>query len=430
MLLGKFHFPHRWWAILPAAGFLCLAFNSHSLAQDRGQTAKPSSPIAAEPRLALVIGNSAYKGSPLSNPVNDARDMAALLRQVGFKVIAGENMTQAETVRAIGEFGQNLRRGGVGLFYFAGHGMQVRGENYLIPVNAEINKELDVEVEAVKLARVLNEMEEAKNRLNLVILDACRNNPFARSFRSGSNGLSSVNAPTGTLIAYATSPGSTASDGAKRNGLYTEELLAAIRTPGLKVEDVFKRVRTQVRRKSGENQVPWESSSLEGDFYFVPDASQSSLSNAITPPSAQPASQPGREEVPSAPPSTQDGGRWIVIADKRIDVAADEAWTDTGIQVQSGQYLTLRASGPQVNLGNYGYAGPRGVSRADARKPSGDCPTGALLARLGAETICIEAERSFTAKAAGKLQLGLNESNLSDNQGTLVVKVVVQEYRR
>ncbi|MGH9939188.1 MAG: caspase family protein, partial [Blastocatellia bacterium] len=189
--------------------------------QERGQgTNRPANPTT-EPRVALVIGNGAYQDAPLLNPVNDASDMAAALKKVGFDVIAGQNRTQGAMLRDIDEFGRRLKRGGVGLFYFAGHGMQVRGENYLIPVGVKIQKELDVEVEAIKLSRVLNEMEEAHNRLNILILDACRNNPFARSFRSGANGLGQVAAPAGTLIAYATNPGSTASDGPGRNGLYT-----------------------------------------------------------------------------------------------------------------------------------------------------------------------------------------------------------------
>ncbi|MGH9843230.1 MAG: hypothetical protein ACREEM_31205, partial [Blastocatellia bacterium] len=166
----------------------------------------------------------------------------------------------------------------------------------------------------------------------------------------------------------------------------------------------------------------------KGDIVFVAPGGP----NVRRPPALPP---PRREEVAPVEPIHPDtstpggGGRWVVIADKRIEVAANEATTDTGIQVRAGQYLALRASGPQINLGGYGYAGPGGVSRADARKPLSDCPTGALFARLGQEMICIESEKSFTAKAAGKLQLGLNESNLSDNRGAFVVKVLVQEYR-
>ncbi len=163
------------------------------------------------------------------NPVNDARDIAQALTRLGFEVIHRENLSQSEMKRAIRAFGEKIRSSDVSLFYYAGHGIQVNGENYLVPVDATINHEAEVEYEAVDLGLVLAQMEQAKNRVNVVILDACRNNPFARSFRSASRGLASVTAPGGTLIAYATAPGSVAADGGARNGLYTQELLICSR---------------------------------------------------------------------------------------------------------------------------------------------------------------------------------------------------------
>jgi hypothetical protein len=174
--------------------------------------------------------------------------------------------------RLIREFGQQLKGGGQGLFYYAGHGVQMRGRNYLIPANADITSETDVEDQAVDLNLVLGLMDEAQNGLNIVILDACRNNPFSRSFRSAGSGLAQVDAPTGTLIAYATSPGRVASDGTGRNGLYTSELLAQMRVSGIGVEEMFKRVRASVQRQTTGQQVPWESSSLVGNFYFAPSS--------------------------------------------------------------------------------------------------------------------------------------------------------------
>jgi uncharacterized caspase-like protein len=168
-------------------------------------------------------------------------------------------------------FGNKLAANkGVGLFFYAGHGMQVNGENYLIPVNAQIEKEQDVELESVNLKRVLGEMEYAKNELNIIILDACRNNPFKRSFsRSvGGQGLAKTDAPVGTYIAYATSPDNVASDGPGRNGLFTEQLLLALRKPGLPIEGVFKEVRRNVLAKSQSKQLPWDNSAILGDFYF------------------------------------------------------------------------------------------------------------------------------------------------------------------
>lgn len=230
----------------------------------RGQKAQQK-----ESRTALIIGNSAYTDAPLRNPVNDARDMAQVLRELDFDVTYGENLSQNEMKRSIRSFGDKIRNGGVGLFYYAGHGIQVDGVNYLIPIGATITKEEEVEYESVDVGFVLAQMKNARNRLNIVILDACRNNPFARSFRSTQSGLASIDAPSGTLIAYATAPGSVASDGQRRNGLYTEELLKQIRVPSLNIEQVFKQVRLAVRDQTQSKQIPWESSSLIGDFYFA-----------------------------------------------------------------------------------------------------------------------------------------------------------------
>jgi len=174
----------------------------------------------AEQRVALVIGNGAYKEGKLRNPPNDARAMAQALRECDFEVIEKINSNQQGMKDAIREFGKRIQRGGVGLFYYAGHGMQVQGINFLIPVGAEVNAEHEVEYEAVDAGRVLSEMESAGNRVNIVILDACRNNPFARSFRSSGRGLKKMDAPTEALLAYATAPGKVAADGDGENGLY------------------------------------------------------------------------------------------------------------------------------------------------------------------------------------------------------------------
>ena len=235
-----------------------------------------------EPRLALVIGNSAYPESPLRNPVNDVRAMAQRFRELGFTVLAHENATKKTMEAAIIEFGRRLAEGGVGAFYYAGHGLQVRGRNYLVPVDAEIDDEASTRVAAVDVELVLEQMAEAKNRVNIVILDACRNNPFERRMRGASRGLAAVDAARGTLVAYATAPGSVAADGDGANGLYTEELLQALREPGLKVEEVFKRVRVNVARRSKGAQTPWESSSLTGDL--VVNVTVNVTTAAMTPP--------------------------------------------------------------------------------------------------------------------------------------------------
>jgi hypothetical protein len=229
---------------------------------------------AQEQRTALVIGNGSYESAQLRNSVNDAKDMTEALRNLGFTVIYKQNAKQKDMERAIRNFGKKLRKhGGIGLFYYAGHGMQIDGRNYLIPIDAEIETESDVKFETVDAGRVLGKMEDAGNGLNIVILDACRNNPFARIFRSVSQGLAKMDAPTGSIVAYATAPGSVAADGVSENGLYTSMLLKHMATPGLGIEEVFKKVRIGVMNESGKKQVPWESSSLTGDFYFNPTRS-------------------------------------------------------------------------------------------------------------------------------------------------------------
>lgn len=231
-----------------------------------------------EKLIALVIGNSKYKEKSLANPANDANDMAETLRELGFDVIAKIDVTQKEMNRSIVQFGEKLNASTIALFYYAGHGMQVKGKNYLIPVDAEIATENSVRAETVDVDTVLDQLN--RSPLSIVILDACRNNPFERRFRSAGGGLAAIDAPKGTLIAYATSPGSVASDGKGRNGLYTHELLKAMRTPGLSVERMFKEVRKHVTQASGDTQTPWEMSSLTGEFYFKPSTAATNSASA------------------------------------------------------------------------------------------------------------------------------------------------------
>jgi PQQ-dependent catabolism-associated CXXCW motif protein len=226
--------------------------------------------VANEPRVALVIGNSAYKFDPLKNPANDADDMAKTLQSLGFHVTLKKDATHRQMIEAIGDFGRQIKKGGVGLFYFAGHGVQSKGRNFLVPVNAVVTSESELEFETVDANRMLAAMDDAGNRLNIVILDACRNNPFARSFRSASRGLAQMDAAQGSYIAFATAPGSVAADGTGNNGLYTEQLLKSLREPNTDIHRVFTRVTADVSRLTGGRQVPWTASSLTGDFSFRP----------------------------------------------------------------------------------------------------------------------------------------------------------------
>lgn len=220
------------------------------------------------PKYALVIGNGNYINEPLKNPVHDAEIMASTLRSLGFsvdKVTNADRKTMRKKVRA---FGEKLGPNRLGLFYFAGHGVQVEGKNFLIPTEADIKSEEEVFDEAIDAEMILRKMKYSGASMNIVIFDACRNNPFPRKFRSSSRGLARIEGPAGSFIAYSTSPGSLAEDGDGKNSLYTHYLAKAMSTPNLTIEQVFKRVRAQVRKKTGGNQIPWESSSLEKEFYF------------------------------------------------------------------------------------------------------------------------------------------------------------------
>lgn len=221
-------------------------------------------------RIALVIGNSNYKESPLRNPTNDATVIASELSRLNFEVMLFTNIDKVKMKEAIRAFGDKIAKNkGVALFYYAGHGLQSNGVNYLVPINASIEREYDIEDECVKADMVLRMLEIEDNPMNIIILDACRNNPYTKSTRSLDRGLAQPsNAPKGTIIAFATAPGKTASDGSGDNGLYTQELIKAMRKPGLSVEQVFKEVRVNVINQSKNAQTPWENSSLLGDFFF------------------------------------------------------------------------------------------------------------------------------------------------------------------
>jgi hypothetical protein len=220
---------------------------------------------------ALVIGNAAYvEVSALENPTNDADDIAAILAKRDFTVIKKTDCTHKEMDLALKEFRTELKESDVGLFFFAGHGMQIEGENYLAAVDADADTEIDAKHSSLPLNRVIETMEKSATATNIIILDACRDNPFERAWhRSASlRGLAPVYAPRGTIIAYATSPGQIASDGAGRNGSYTAALLKHIDTPDCSLESMFKRVRNTLSAATNGKQVSWEHTSLAGDFFF------------------------------------------------------------------------------------------------------------------------------------------------------------------
>jgi len=232
-------------------------------------TAAAAGSASAQRRVALVIGNANYADAPLRNPTHDAEDMARVLASLHFTVITRTNINQREMEDAVQEFFRAMEHHDVALFYFSGHGTQVQGENYLIPVRENIQSESDVRYKAVNAGYVLGKMEESGRGTNIVILDACRNNPF-KSFRSQNRGLVVMSAPRGSFVAYATAPGSVAHDGTGRNGTYTRHLLEAVQMKGTPIEQVFKQVVVDVEQETANQQTPWTSSSLRDDFYFNP----------------------------------------------------------------------------------------------------------------------------------------------------------------
>ena len=275
----------------------------------RGVTMVPPTPTASPPerRVALVIGNAAYQyTAPLTNPVNDAQDMARVLTDLQFQVILKTDATLETMADAIFAFGERLKGGGVGLLYYSGHGLQVKGENYLIPIDANLVREDDIKRKTINARDVLDKMDEAKSHLNLVFLDACRNNPFPRSVRAVARGLAGMNAPTGTLLVFATNPDNVAADGTGRNGTYTKHLLHYITQPGLEVGMMLRKIRTAVKEETGGQQVPWENGSIEGEFYFTGMSSVSPATVSAPPmASSLPPQPPGPR--PAAPgPSALD----------------------------------------------------------------------------------------------------------------------------
>ena len=366
-------FAHRVSALLTifVASISFAAITSAAIAASPVEAA-----MAREQRVALVVGNGRYASSPLANPVNDARAMSAALKSMGFRVLLVEDASIAQMVDAVRKFGEMLKPGGIGLFFYAGHGMQIKGHNYLIPVGADIQREDEVAFNAYDAAQVLEKMEAAKSRVNIVILDACRNNPFTRSFRSSTQGLATMDAPFGSYVAMATAPGRVAGDGSDGNGVYTKNLLAAMKTPGIPIEDVFKRTRVQVMAATDSQQVPWDYSSLSGNFYFVPAegsvaAQTVDAATAAAPVTAAAPTTAARTPPPSlasAQSSAQTGARPSApsSADPAFAKPADSVPAPSAAYEQAMQYKIGRKPVQQdlpralklfVDAANKGHAG-------------------------------------------------------------------------
>jgi hypothetical protein len=261
-------------------------------------------PAAAEKRIALVVGNAAYQNiTRLDNPSNDAKLMADTLSSLGFVLIGGRaqlDLDKPSLDTAVQNFGRQIQGADVALFYYAGHGVQVSGANYLVPVGANPTREADVDFQMVDVNLVLRQMQGSGTRLNMVILDACRNNPFgARGLRASDGGLAQMRAPEGTLISYATQPGSVAQDGSDGHSPYTRALASTIRLAGLDIFQTFNQVGLAVKRQTGGAQQPWVSSSpIDGTFYFVAPAAAVSPQVAVSPPLLPSALRPDPDRVP------------------------------------------------------------------------------------------------------------------------------------
>jgi hypothetical protein len=246
-------------------------------------------PAVAEKRVALVVGNSAYQNiARLDNPRNDAVLMGDTLANLGFTLIGNRaqlDLDKSALDTAVQNFGRQVQGADVALFYYAGHGVQVGGSNYLVPVEANPTREADVDFQMVDINLVLRQMQGSGTRLNVVILDACRNNPFgARGLRSSDGGLAQMRAPEGTLISYATQPGSVAQDGSDGHSPYTKALANTLKQPGLDIFQTFNQVGLAVKRETGGSQQPWVSSSpIDGTFYFLAPAASPTPKVALAP---------------------------------------------------------------------------------------------------------------------------------------------------
>jgi formylglycine-generating enzyme required for sulfatase activity len=296
--------PRTRWYLSGLIAGLALFGACAQVQEGRGLGVVPAVGAAAPGRTALVIGNAAYSDDigPLKNPGNDATDMAATLRQLGFVVTLVKDANHQRMAEAIEDFSRQLRPRSVGVFYYAGHGAQVGGRNYLIPLGARITTEAAVPYQAVAAEEVLARMDGAGQgqSLNVIILDACRNAPFMRGWRSPLRGLAPMQATGGSLVAYATSPGAVAADGTGRNGTYTRHLLHFMTEPNLPVELMFKQVRSAVEQETNGQQIPWELSSLRENFSFHPGASGTTSTPVVSTPAV--ATPP-----PSPSPSTSGG---------------------------------------------------------------------------------------------------------------------------
>ena len=395
----------------------------------------------AADRVALLIGNNNYASAPLRNAANDARDLAEALKEVGFQVIVRENAKRKDMIDAIREFGQAIDGASTTLFFYAGHAMQFKDRNYLIPIDAAMGSEEDVTFFSVDLGQIYDRMDRAHTRFNFIILDACRDNPFAASFKVGSQGLAQMSAPSGTLIAYATAPNSVAADGFGHNGIYTKHILQNIRVPDLPVEVMFKRVREGVERETRKLQSPWDTSSLKGDFAFNGAAKASVASTAASSPSADVQLTIEREFWISVRDSNRPedvrayidkfpNGAFVALAKNRLDALSREASAQAAppptptssapvgptialsaresetirLQSAAGAFATESRKALVIGNDSYEHVGKLANARADARAIAKGLEAAAFKVTLKldvSEKAMKEAIRNFKGQVNG-----------------------------
>lgn len=383
---------------------------------------------ASQPRIALVIGNSDYEYAPLANPVRDAELMADTLREVGFEVLEYSDLNRRNLTKAFIQLGKKLEEVGpdaTALIYYAGHGAQVNGENYLIPVGAEIEEEIDVEIEGVRASSLLSTLRKAKSALNIVILDACRNNPFESASRSAQTGLAKMDAPTGTLLAYSTAPGKVAEDGSGKNSTYTKALARAIKTPGAKVEEVFKTVRVSVVDRTQGRQVPWESSSLTGDFIFqekLPEPEPVVTASTGTVDTTQIEIEYWKSIATSTNPTLFEAyltefpnGLFKTIAEQRIaslNTALVEPAPDDGFEREKAVWNTVKDSNNAGMLRGFVESFPDGVYATIAKSMIADLEAQQQIASRSTDTSLDEElviwDSVKNAKTVAELQIYLD----------------------
>jgi hypothetical protein len=277
----------------------------------------------AENRLALVIGESAYRTvTPLPNPANDARAMSKLLNDAGFDVTAAADLSQKEMNTEVGDFAAKIAAKGpdtVALVFYAGHGVQIDGENYLVPVDVDLKREADIPLQAVRLNDVLNTLNSVPSKMRILLLDACRNNPFPAISGSAGHGLAMVDTKTGapgTFLSYSTSPGAEAEDGNGADSPYTTALLSAAREPGLPIEEAFKRVRVAVNKETSGRQTPWDSSSLTEDFKFIAASGPAAANAGPMPVATKRSADEWRRELQGKP---VDVAHDTIVADGTVE---------------------------------------------------------------------------------------------------------------